>query len=156
MLFPFSDRWTPADQVSQSESHSLSSWSLVCGTSPVTICQYTGFEWPIQSPSLWLAGQMKKLPVLLSPLLPLPVLCNASWYSSDCSWRHHWCPHETAVDNSQWAVQGLVVLITSLIQVSGKQHTSLESVSGWQMCASIPLRRKSAATITWLQMASHL
>jgi len=40
------------------------------------------------------------------------------------------------------------LLVTSLIRAPGKQHTSLETASGQQMGASIPLRRKSPTTVT--------
>lgn len=40
------------------------------------------------------------------------------------------------------------ISVTSLIQTPGKQHTALESVSGWHMGASAPLRRELSATIT--------
>lgn len=67
-----------ADQVSQSESCGLSNWIPGSGTSPATICWFARFDRYCQFPCLWAAGLMKKLPVLLCPLLLLPGLCN-SW-----------------------------------------------------------------------------
>ena len=40
------------------------------------------------------------------------------------------------------------LLMTFLIRAPGKQHTSLESATGWQMGASIALRRELPTTIT--------
>lgn len=90
--------------------------------------------------------------LLLSPLLPLPGLCNLSWYSFDCSYySYHWCPHETkTVDNSQWTELGLIESwwLNSLIQMPSKHHTPLESASGQLICAFVPLKREVPTTIT--------
>jgi len=51
-----------------------------------------------------------------------------------------------------WIIVGCMRLgslsVTSPIRAPSKQHTFPESVSGWQMGASVPLRRGSPSTIT--------
>lgn len=132
---------SPAEQLSQSQSHDLSSWIPSCSISPVTI-------WWFQiSLTFWnpfsLTGRANKnLPVLWNPFPHLPELCNLSWYSSASSWLYH--------SSRSQSVNGTKLnslLLTSAIQNSAEaEHFPRKHISS--AIASIPLRNKSLPITT--------